>query len=70
MFNLFNKSKKKPELTEALKWNKMWDLWSEGEIDSPYSELTTYHGEVNNGGHSQYFDNTETGGDLQKELGL
>ena len=30
----------------------------------------TYQGEVNNGGHDQYFLNTENAGDLQKEMAI
>ena len=64
--NLFNK--KKAVLTEAqLKWNKMWELWSDGKIESPYAELMTYQSEINNGGHSQYFSNAEENGILQNE---
>ena len=67
--NLFNK--KKAVLTEAqLKWNKMWELWSDGKIESPYAELMTYHSEINNGGHSQYFSNAEENVILQNELAV
>jgi len=66
---VFDFFKKKVELTEEQKkWNKMWELWMEGQADSPYAELMTYQGEINNGGHSQYFTNVENTGDLQKEL--
>ena len=50
------------------RWDKMWQLWSEGQADSPYAELMTYHGEINNGGHYQYFTNIENTGDVQKEI--
>ncbi len=61
--------KKKVELTEEqLKWNKMWELWTEEKAESPYAELMTYQSEINNGGHNQYFANIENTGDLQKEL--
>ena len=61
--------KKKVELTEdQLKWNKMWDLWTNGEAESPYAELMTYQSEINNGGHSQYFCNIENNDDLSKEM--
>ena len=67
IFDLFRK--KKVEFTEEqLKWNKMWELWAEGEAESPYAELMTYHGEINNGGHSQYFFNVENNEDLSKEI--
>ena len=66
-FDLFKK--KKVVLTEAqLKFNKMWELWTEEKAESPYAELMTYQSEVNNGGHSQYFCNVENVGDLQKEM--
>ena len=65
LFDLFKT--KKVELTEE-KWNKMWELWVEGQADSPYAELMTYQSEINNGGHNQYFTNVENTGDLQKEM--
>ena len=46
----------------------MWDLWVEGEVDSPYAELMEYQSQVNNGGHYQYFTNVENTGDLSKEI--
>lgn len=65
--NLFRK--KNVELTEdQLKWNKMWELWTEGQAVSPYAELMTYQSEINNGGHDQYFFNVGNTGDLQKEM--
>ena len=67
LFDLFKK--KKVELTEEqLKWNKMWELWTEEKVKSPYTELMTYQSEINNGGHSQYFCNVENVSDLQKEM--
>ena len=67
LFDAFKK--KKVELTEEQqKWNKMWELWAEGEAISPYAELMTYQSEINNGGHDQYFVNVENTGDLQKEM--
>ena len=61
--------KKEVQLTdEQKKWNKMWELWTEGEADSPYAELMTYQSEINNGGHDQYFLNVENTGDLKKEM--
>ena len=61
--------KKEFELTEEQrKWNKMWELWVEKQVDSPYEELMTYQSEINNGGHDQYFTNVENTGDLRKEM--
>lgn len=66
---LFDFLKKKTELTEEqLKWNKMWELWAQGEAESPYAELMTYQGEINNGGHYQYFTNAENTGNILKEI--
>jgi len=63
--------KKKPKLSEEeMKWNLIWDMWTEGAAVSPYAELMSYESEVNNGGHDQYFLNTGNTGDLQKELSI
>ena len=67
LFDIFKK--KKVELTEEqLKWNKMWELWTEEKVESPYAELMTYQSEINNGGHSQYFTNVENTGDIKKDM--
>lgn len=50
------------------KWNKMWELWADGKVDSPYAQLMAYQSEINNGGHDQYFTNVENVGDLQIDL--
>ena len=69
MFGFIKRRKTRVELTDSqLKWNKMWDLWSEGKVESPIGELMTYQSEINNGGHGQYFTNIENTGDLQKEM--
>lgn len=66
---LFDFLEMNKELTEEQKrWNKIWDMWAEGQADSPYAELMTYHGEINNGGHGQYFTNVENTGDLKMEM--
>ena len=62
-FGWFRKKEELPE--EDRKWNKLWDLWAEEKVESPYAELMSYDGEVNNGGHSQYFFNTANCGDLK-----
>ena len=49
-------------------WNKMWDLWSDEQAASPYTELMTYQSEVENGGHEQYFDTVSDVGDVQQEM--
>lgn len=66
---LFDIFRKKKELTpQELRWNKMWDLWADGKIASPYAELMTYQSEINNGGHDQYFINVDNNGNLKKEM--
>ena len=66
-FKLFRRNK--IELSDEQKrWNKMWDMWVDGCAESPYTELMTYQSEINNGGHSQYFSNTENELDLIKEM--
>ena len=67
LFDLF-KAKNTDLTEEQRKWNKMWDMWVEGQVDSPSAELMTYQSEINNGGHDQYFTNVENTGDLQKEI--
>ena len=73
IFDLFKRKKnKEPEITTLSeadrKWNKLWDMWSQEDIESPYNELMNYQSEVTNGGHYQYFLNTENNGDLKKEI--
>ena len=69
LFDLF-KTKNTDLTEEQRKWNKMWDMWVEGQVDSPYAELMTYQSEINNGGHDQYFFNIENSGNLQKEMAV
>jgi len=69
MFKFFKRKKKVkieelPE--EVLKWNKMWDLWVYGNIESPYKELMEYSSGVNNGGHHCHLDNVYGNQDLSK----
>lgn len=67
LFNLFRK--KKAELSkEQIKWNRMWEEWTNGKTKSPYTELMNYQGEINNGGHCQYFTNVGNTDDLAKEM--
>lgn len=53
------------EIESNNKWNKMWELWADGKVESPYNELMSYHGEVNNGGHYQFFSNTDNIGNSE-----
>ena len=73
LFDLFRKNKKEVNAAklsiEDLKWNKMWDMWSNGVIESPYAQLMEYLGGVNNGGHYCHFDNVNGNGDLKEYVG-
>ena len=65
IFSFFKKKKKVVELPkEARQWNKMWDMWVDGNIESPYYELMEYLNGVNNGGHCCHFDNIMGNDDL------
>lgn len=72
LFSFFRKKNKvkkvKPLSEEDLKWNKMWDLWSKGEIEAPYYELMDYLNGVNNGGHHCHLDNINGNGNLKKYI--
>lgn len=67
-FDLFKKKKKTVLTEEQLKMNKLSDLLMEGKLESPYKEIMEYQGEVDNGGHDQYFFNIENTGDLKKHM--
>lgn len=66
IFDLFAKKEKLPE--KDRKWNRMWDLWTEGKAVAPYAQLMTYQSEVGNGGHDQYFFNVNEVSDLKAEV--
>ena len=54
-----NKQNKDMEFPpEYLQWNKMWDLWVNGEIE--------YSSGINNGGHHCHLDNVNGNQDLYK----
>ena len=67
LFDIFKK-KKNGSNNEQSNLNKIWDLWSENKIQSPYRELMTYQSEINNGGHDQYFFNAGNARDIKKEM--
>jgi len=69
LFGFFRK--KQTELTdEQKKWNTLWELWVEGNVEVPYRQLMTYQSDVSNGGHDQYFTNIENTGNLPEELSV
>lgn len=67
LFSIFKKKKQKvQELSiEDKKWNKLWELWANGEVESPYAELMEYQSGVNNGGHHCHLDNVYGNRDLK-----
>ncbi len=75
IFNIFKKKKKagadvapaaETLSQESLQWNKMWDLWAEGKIESPYGELMEYLNGINDGGHFCHFDNVSSNANLKE----
>ena len=64
----FLKKKEFVSKVDPDKWNAMWDLWIDDQVDAPYAQLMYYQSEVSNGGHGQYFSNCEENGDLKKEM--
>ena len=46
----------------------MWELWTQEKVESPFSELMNYSGDVNSGGHDYYFENLEFEGDIKKDM--
>lgn len=72
--NIFKRKKCNPVpqkfTEEELKWNRMWELWTNGEIETPYNELMTYQSEIHNGGHSQYFTLLDDNSDTETEISL
>jgi len=52
------------------KLDRMWELWEQGQLEHPCAMLMTYESEVNNGGHSQYFDNLANSGRLSEAEAL
>lgn len=68
LFDSFKRKKKVVLSEEEYKCHKIWELWTESKVASPYAELMTYQSEINNGGHSLYFTNVQNTGDLPKEM--
>ena len=57
-----------PELEE--KWYKMWQLWMNDRLESPYQEILTYENEVRNGSHLQYFNWIQEHEDFEKTINI
>lgn len=67
LFGFFRKNKT-TMTDEQIQREQLWELWVRGRVPSPYAALMTFQSEVNNGGHSQYFFNTENAADLKKSM--
>lgn len=59
-------STKKHETELERKWNKMWILWMNNKLESPYQEILTYENEVRNGSHLHYFNWIPENKDFEK----
>ncbi len=68
IFDIFRKRKAPKLSSEDLKMNKLWDMWCENKVESPFSDLMEYQSQVNNGGHGQYFYNVDNSGDLEAAM--
>lgn len=68
LFSIFKKKKQKVQefSIEDQKWNKLWELWANDEVESPYAELMEYLNGVNNGGHYCHLGNIADNSDLEK----
>lgn len=53
---------------EERKWRKMWDMWRDEKIETPYAELMTYYNAVDSGGHFQYFENIRVKKHIKKNI--
>ena len=69
LFDIFKK-KKNGSNNEQSNLDKIWDLWSENKIQSPYRELMSYQSEINNGGHDQYLFNVGNARDIKNEMSV
>ncbi len=79
--SIFNKTKKEANgntkvwvnkksrvrVDNDLRWNKMWDLWCEGKVPSPYADLMSYQSDVHTIGHAKFFEKIAAG-DMTKTL--
>ena len=70
ILDFFKPKPKRSQSYADAQWNRMWELWANWEVPSPYFELMNYSSEVNNGGHGQYFLNAEDNRDLDAEVRL
>ena len=53
-----------------LKWNRMWVLWMNNKLESPYQEALNYENEVRNESHLEYFKWFEENSDIEKEISM
>jgi hypothetical protein len=53
-----------------LKWNRMWVLWMNNKLETPYQEALNYDNEVRCEGHLQYFKWFDENSDIEKEVSM
>ncbi|MDE6302344.1 MAG: hypothetical protein K2M36_01985 [Clostridia bacterium] len=53
----FRKMKKNKLSEKDIRWNKLWDMYADGSLESNYFALCDYHAGVNGEGHYCFFDN-------------
>ena len=53
---------------EERKWRKMWQMWLDEAIETPYAELMTYFDAMDGGGHFQYFEDLRTKKHIKKNI--
>lgn len=70
IFDRFKKKKPEQLSTEALNWNRLFELWSEGKLASPYNELVGYYSEISGDGHGFYFMNMEGNEDSENTVNI
>ncbi len=71
LFKKTSKEKEVEELEDSFAehcLDLLWDRYEKEQVVSPYAELMAYEAEINNGGHSQFFLNTENCGDVNKTI--
>lgn len=54
--------------TDEKKWNKLYDLFSDDLLPSPYAELIAYEGETFHNGHMAFFCSHTVLGDLSQVM--
>ena len=59
-----------PETELELNWNKMWVLWMNKKMESPYQEILSYETDVRNGSHLEYFNWIKDNENFEKTIDI